>query len=72
MLCVFTSFASLLKCLYRADLNYLPPSFLCEIEVSCFDEVIIAMSFEAVLKTAVAERDEYVGRVMGCGFVYQY
>lgn len=30
------------------------------------------MSFEAVLKTVVAERDEYVGRVMGCVFVYQY
>ena len=53
-------------------LNYLPPTFLCEIEVSYFDEVIIAMSFEAILKTVVAERDEYVGKVMRCVFVRQY
>lgn len=57
-------------CIWQIVLNYLPPSFPCEIGVSYFDKVIIAMSFEVILETMVAEKYEYVGK-QTCVLVYQ-
>lgn len=71
LLYVCMNFANLLKCFYDKYSYLFTSQFSLWLEVSYFDKSIVAMSFEAILRTMVALKFDYGGKVLHCVFVYQ-